>query len=565
MRSLIRTALLAGVLAASASSAFAQQGYLSVYAKLPGEAHANRLPNHVYFSEGGSLVDRPDVAFAAGAHTIARLEVGVAGCTAVATNVPFNIVAGQLTKITPVVTLESCYIQAAPASDYNGYGDVKVVRANGQVAFDCHLTRGVNGLVTMDPSASCSLTLSYGEPYTVHITRGNDQISVYAFGCDQEDEEANKYVCNYTADTLSTPDVGAIRLITDIDVAPPDPRADLAVTLTGTVQSGFGTISKFRVKNNGPNVVSATIGAIATEIPGPHDSYARISGGFAAGPCLDRCEFRIAAGESIDWYLRTVPALTEFSNGTFLAPASSRYCQGGYALVYDVASNVSRLEVDPDPTNNTAPCASSDVQVTVAAGTSTPPNQTLAAGAASVAMLQFALDPSSSTTLDNITLTASGSGNEHVDVTAVKLYADANGNGVADAGETLLASGNYGDNDGSVTLTVAPPYAVSGPSNFLVTYDFNTTIASRYGGPIAFASMLPLIFLPGLRRRRRQLAMVLLTCVAMTAVACGGDSTSPNPPPGGSKTYSVKLTGVTASGAEVSDVSVQGAIVTVTP
>jgi hypothetical protein len=57
-----------------------------------------------------------------------------------------------------------------------------------------------------------------------------------------------------------------------------------------------------------------------------------------------------------------------------------------------------------------------------------------------VPVLQFALTPTGSASLNSITLTASGSGNEQVDITAVRLYVDANGNGQVDGAESAIAT-----------------------------------------------------------------------------------------------------------------------------
>lgn len=117
-----------------------------------------------------------------------------------------------------------------------------------------------------------------------------------------------------------------------------------------------------------------------------------------------------------------------------------------------------------------------------------------------------------------------------------------------------------------MTLAVAPPYAVSAPTSFLVAYDFNTTLASRYGGAIVLAGLLPVFLVPRRRRRGAGGLLLLAGAYAITSLglgACGGDSTGPNPPPGGNATYSVTLTGATVGGAAVTGVSVQGATVTI--
>jgi len=54
--------------------------------------------------------------------------------------------------------------------------------------------------------------------------------------------------------------------------------------------------------------------------------------------------------------------------------------------------------------------------------------------------------------VQSVTLHGSGSGNDATGIAAVKLWLDRNGDGAVDAGDTLLASGSFGADDGNVTL-----------------------------------------------------------------------------------------------------------------
>jgi hypothetical protein len=209
---------------------------------------------------------------------------------------------------------------------------------------------------------------------------------------------------------------------------------------------------------------------------------------------------------------------------------------------------------------------STPVSVAVTTGGNTPASQTVATGSTNVPVLQFVMTPATPVTLDGITLTASGNGDDHIDITAVKLFVDANGNGVVDGSESALASGTYGANNGTVTLPVLPPYTVSAPTSFLVTYDFNETLASRFGGAMVLAGLLPVFLVPRKRRRGIAGAIVLVAGLGVASLelgACGGDSTGPNPPPSGSATFTATLNGMTASGTAVSGVSVQGATISI--
>jgi len=74
--------------------------------------------------------------------------------------------------------------------------------------------------------------------------------------------------------------------------------------------------------------------------------------------------------------------------------------------------------------------------------------------------------------LNSITLQASGSGND-TGIQTVKLFVDANGNGVVDDNEVSIAAGTYSQDNGNLLLQMSAPYALPvGQTSLLVTYDF---------------------------------------------------------------------------------------------
>lgn len=184
----------------------AQVGYLRARAHLSGDQPASRFPSHSYFASGDSLVDRPDGAYPPGSYTIARLEVSVAGCTAVATNISFTITAEQLTEIDPLVTLPSCRLRVAPASDFGGVGRVQVIpSASAQPGLNRTLSKS-NGIVVSGSPSACSLTLPYGEAFTLKLTLGDDKThltDIQYQPCTLESDEKT-YDCSYVADTNYT-------------------------------------------------------------------------------------------------------------------------------------------------------------------------------------------------------------------------------------------------------------------------------------------------------------------------------------------------------------------------
>lgn len=199
---------------------------------------------------------------------------------------------------------------------------------------------------------------------------------------------------------------------------------------------------------------------------------------------------------------------------------------------------------------------------TVTLGGNTPTSGTVAKGSSHVPMLEFTLNPASAETINSVTLQGHGTGDESVDVNAVSLYRDVNGNGHVDAGDSLLATGTYPGNDASVTLAVSPAYAINGPTNLLVTYSFSTTIAQRVGGGLSLA-LLGLCFVPTVRRRRRLILGMLMLVGGFGLSSCGGGGSPTGPGGGGgSSTYQVELKGVSINNVAVAE-SLTGATVTV--
>ena len=168
--------------------------------------------------------------------------------------------------------------------------------------------------------------------------------------------------------------------------------------------------------------------------------------------------------------------------------------------------------------------------------------------------LELGVGASSTVTLQALSLSASGTGNDLLDITGVKVYVDANGNGVVDAGETALAQGTFDGNDGAAALTLAAPrvFAANSTTKLLVTLDFNSSLAQT-SFKLALGS-LALVLLLGWRSKKR-LAVVGLLALTVTINAC---RTEPVIPPTGSSTYAVSLTGVSLKDSSGANISVGG-------
>ena len=73
--------------------------------------------------------------------------------------------------------------------------------------------------------------------------------------------------------------------------------------------------------------------------------------------------------------------------------------------------------------------------------------------------------------INGLTLSATGDLNDANEVGAVKVFADANGDGVADTSE-LVAEGNYTTDNGSVTFTFSQSLPITTEaSQVLITYE----------------------------------------------------------------------------------------------
>ncbi len=81
--------------------------------------------------------------------------------------------------------------------------------------------------------------------------------------------------------------------------------------------------------------------------------------------------------------------------------------------------------------------------------------------------------PTEAVRITNITLQASGTGNDQTGITAVKVWLDANGNGQMDGGDTQVGSGTYNADNGTVTITFTPAQVIPAGQyrTYLITYD----------------------------------------------------------------------------------------------
>jgi len=180
------------------------------------------------------------------------------------------------------------------------------------------------------------------------------------------------------------------------------------------------------------------------------------------------------------------------------------------------------------------------VGLTAAVGPASPADATVPKGSAAVAMLQAVLTPANGTArLRAITLQASGSGRDDLDLNDIRVVNDLNRNGAVDPGEPLLARGQATADNGSLRLALAAPLEFSESVAILVVADVANTVhtaAAAFGGGL----MLALGALGIVRRRRRDdaargprkwaMSAAWLVAAAVTATAltaCGGSDAAP--------------------------------------
>jgi uncharacterized repeat protein (TIGR01451 family) len=333
-------------------------------------------------------------------------------------------------------------------------------------------------------------------------------------------------------------------------VKPTSTSADLELTQTAvntTINRGSGLSLTLTVKNLGPDTASNV--TLSNLLP---NDFAAISLTPSQGSCAGTtCNLGdLTSGSSATLTLSTIPALA--------------------LSTYTNTASVSSSITDPISSNNTSSLVFTIVgdvpPVNVSLGSSNPGAKTVLKGSSNVAALQvLVVPPAGSSVTDyalaGLTLHALGTGNDASDLTAVKLFPDNNGNGLVDAGEQALqiSSGTFSANDGTLNLSFAPTGILAG-RHYLIALDFSSNLAmNQYG--ISLGSVLMLAGIGFSRRRKFALGLLGLG-LALTLVACPGDTSAPE-----IRTYKLNLTAIsiqkTGSSATVSGLPLSGAILSV--
>lgn len=202
--------------------------------------------------------------------------------------------------------------------------------------------------------------------------------------------------------------------------------------------------------------------------------------------------------------------------------------------------------------------------VAVAAGPGAPAAGTTATpGESGVPMLQAAVDAADTgddAVLRELTLQASGTGDDAMDVARVAVYEDADGDGAVGAEERLLAEGGFGGDDGDVTLTLDDPLLLPAgdTATLLVVYDLAGELAagsvpSPWGLPLALLGLIGVRAMS--RRRLGSLPLAVPVLAVLTLAACGGDDGGPTGPEDRTRTYEVELVELEATGQTTDQVA----------
>jgi len=179
-----------------------------------------------------------------------------------------------------------------------------------------------------------------------------------------------------------------------------------------------------------------------------------------------------------------------------------------------------------------------------ARGPSDPGDQQFGSPVLSRTLLQVRLQAPSHEELwlDQVTLRASGTGDERVDVLKVRLVRDLSADGRADSNDPVLAQGAYADNDGILVFSdLGAQFEPNTPVDLLVVYDIDVQSTSSAGSGPGVWWGLPLLALLLLVRPRRVSVLLLLILLPLACGGGGGSGSVPFDPLGAVVTFQVRL------------------------
>ncbi len=133
----------------------------------------------------------------------------------------------------------------------------------------------------------------------------------------------------------------------------------------------------------------------------------------------------------------------------------------------------------PTLTATSSPTSSpTQVTLSVSTGPAPPSSSTQLPGASNIPVMQFRLVNGNSVpvSITSIQLTALGSGQDASGIISVAIYEDNNHDGIVDAGDSLLGTGAYPSDNGTLTIAVSSVINPAlGFQDYLVVYNFSTS------------------------------------------------------------------------------------------
>ncbi len=306
----------------------------------------------------------------------------------------------------------------------------------------------------------------------------------------------------------------AVSAATDQAVAQPDDEISRTVTVT----------------NHGPD--RATDVTLVDSLPEDLDvvAIAATHGECAVTDDLDCALGDLTAGETADVTL----TVTANSVGRMTSVATAFAHEG-----------------DPDPTNNSVASVIRIVgevaELQAGPGPNAPQTVSARPGDRDVPALQVELEVLSAEAVSVTALELSVASERALDALSVNVYHDRNGDGSADAGDTLLATGLIPSGDGETLVQLSdftlPP---GGSEQLLVTLDLgDAPFANRLA---AGASLIAFGLWASLwRRRRRWASAIALAGLVLAFASCRAE---PQPPASSTTTIEMSVSALEGAGVD---------------
>lgn len=282
-----------------------------------------------------------------------------------------------------------------------------------------------------------------------------------------------------------------------------------------------GQLTEFTVRYTGTMCTMSiqSYGTSANRVPDSAGTFTSDPAGLQchANPSASTCKAEFPFDSTVRLIGNPNPGYTNDFNRNFTGCSSAepdhRICQ----ILADGDRELSSTMVAA-----TTPPPAPPVTLAAAPGPAAPADVTVDKGRTGVVLMQFLLTPANGAVrLGALTLQASGSGRDDLDLTELRVYQDSNANGMADAGEPLLTRGGLAADNGTVRLVLGTPLAVTQATALLVVADINSTVHSAAAATVG-GVVLALAGLGAVRVRRQRGLLPALAALTLLLAACGG-------------------------------------------